>query len=232
MKEPTWQQGRISRNKLYNASYGLASNTSFDADGRVLVETGFLFDVVSTVGQVKDSQIGPGIPKNWLQKAKDESDLGLEKARHKLWRTILMDTMRTTNTNVGVYKRASTKDYREFDSWEKIVTNGESWPRNDDRLNLTLETATMIRRFFVSSHGYFGLGPELVKEGDEIYILPGSACPLILRSNPQHITADLTRNRSTTKQFHTYVGDCYVDSIMDGEAVKSSSFPLQTLFLK
>lgn len=53
--------------------------------------------------------------------------------------------------------------------------------------------------------GHIGLGPMLIKEGDEIYILPGSSVPLVLRPH--------------CYRTHKYqlLGDCFLHGIMDGE---------------
>lgn len=54
-------------------------------------------------------------------------------------------------------------------------------------------------------YGHMGLGPLLMKKGDEVYVLPGSHSPLILR----HIS-------SRTYQL---LGDCYINGAMDGDSV-------------
>ncbi|KAK6450642.1 hypothetical protein FP744_10006892 [Trichoderma asperellum] len=53
------------------------------------------------------------------------------------------------------------------------------------------------------SHGHLGLGPLSMKEGDEIYVLPGSRTPFALRP--------------TTDKKHQLIGDCFVHGAMDGE---------------
>jgi hypothetical protein len=60
-------------------------------------------------------------------------------------------------------------------------------------------------RKLLSRYGYLGLGPLLVKEGDEIYVLPGSRSPLVLR--PTSMAYPRT---------YQLVGDCFINGAMDG----------------
>ncbi|KAL5083978.1 hypothetical protein Trisim1_000714 [Trichoderma cf. simile WF8] len=58
-----------------------------------------------------------------------------------------------------------------------------------------------------------GLGPMLIKEGDEIYILPGSNLPLVLR--PVDFCDSHGHSRLVRK--YQLVGDCFLQGVMDGE---------------
>lgn len=60
----------------------------------------------------------------------------------------------------------------------------------------------------VSKYGHLGLGPLLIKKGDEIYVLPGSRSPLVLRpASPR-----------TNPQTYQLVGDCFIKGAMDGDS--------------
>jgi hypothetical protein len=52
--------------------------------------------------------------------------------------------------------------------------------------------------------GYIGLGKPLAEVGDVIYLLCGSAAPMILRPEGD---------------YYLLVGDCYIHQIMNGEAL-------------
>jgi hypothetical protein len=41
----------------------------------------------------------------------------------------------------------------------------------------------IILKIFVTRKGSFGLGPTQMRGGDEIYLLPGARCPLVLRKH-------------------------------------------------
>ncbi|KAF4625441.1 hypothetical protein G7Y89_g12730 [Cudoniella acicularis] len=62
------------------------------------------------------------------------------------------------------------------------------------------------RRFFRTSKGRFGWGPDQMRDGDVVCIFDGAAVPLVLRP-------------VLAGQFEV-VGDAYVHGIMDGEAMK------------
>ena len=67
---------------------------------------------------------------------------------------------------------------------------------------------TSHRRLFLSSSGHLGLGPGDLAPGDEIWVLGGAATPFVLREGIDGAKI--------------LVGPCYVDDIMDGEAVASA----------
>lgn len=61
------------------------------------------------------------------------------------------------------------------------------------------------KRFFVTGRSWMGIGPESMKEGDEVVILFGAKVPFIVRrSGPGY----------------TPIGECYVAGMMNGESVK------------
>lgn len=60
------------------------------------------------------------------------------------------------------------------------------------------------RTLFMTSAGYFGLGPRTLRAGDRVVILDGGMTPFVLRQSDQ------------SEQWKM-VGDCYLNSWMDGE---------------
>jgi hypothetical protein len=74
-----------------------------------------------------------------------------------------------------------------------------------------------MRRFFITRDGYYGIGPELLRNWDRIAILFGGRVPYALRS-------------TGSGQFK-FLGECYVHGIMNGEAIemlKKGQFNKQT----
>ncbi|KXS94610.1 hypothetical protein AC578_7046 [Pseudocercospora eumusae] len=61
------------------------------------------------------------------------------------------------------------------------------------------------RRFFVTEMGRIGLGPQLLKKGDQIVILYGSRVPYVLRKHE--------------KEAWYVLGECYLHGVMYGEAI-------------
>lgn len=76
------------------------------------------------------------------------------------------------------------------------------WPREREKYFHQVRDRTWGRTVFVSEHGYLGLGPREMENGDCIFILPGCRVPLILRE----IAHDV----------YSLVGDAYVHGVMDG----------------
>jgi hypothetical protein len=64
--------------------------------------------------------------------------------------------------------------------------------------------ASHNRRFFTTQGGHVGVGPKVGESGDVVVILYGSRAPCVLRRRGEH---------------YKFLGTCYVDGIMDGEAV-------------
>lgn len=64
------------------------------------------------------------------------------------------------------------------------------------------------RRLFLTAAGHMGLGPCETTAGDSVCILGGSSMPLILRPG--------------NGERNVLVGPCYVDDIMEGEAVSAA----------
>lgn len=66
---------------------------------------------------------------------------------------------------------------------------------------------TFTRSFFVTTDGFMGLGPRYTVAGDEVCILYGTQCPLVIRP---------TNNKGR----YLIVGECYVYGVMHGEVLE------------
>ncbi|KAK8058831.1 HET-domain-containing protein [Apiospora phragmitis] len=78
----------------------------------------------------------------------------------------------------------------------------------------SLFVAMQFQSFFVTDDVHMGLGYD-PQPGDEVWILAGGKVPFILRP--------VTDGHSQEPRY-TLVGDCYVESIMDGELAEESSW--------
>jgi hypothetical protein len=76
------------------------------------------------------------------------------------------------------------------------------------------------RVFFTTNEGLFGTAGPKVQPGDEIWIVKGGFRPLILR-----------KVESENLDHYTFVSDCYVHGIMDGEQAPEEADKWQELFL-
>jgi len=207
MAEPSWQKGRLDRYPLYNAHGGQRGQPKCItvSESYVLKESGVLCDVVTKVG---DERVVNKIPKNWFQLAEVNRIGGREAARSEFWSTILMDTFGTlaNGTVTTSLLRASDADYKEYKEWRTRIFDGSSWPAETDRFYYALESATMLRKFFVTKNGHFGIGPGRLEREDKIFILRGGHCPLVLRPD-------------SSTGYYELIGDCYLHGFMDGEAM-------------
>ena len=66
-----------------------------------------------------------------------------------------------------------------------------------------------MRRLIITEHDLLGLAPEMSKKRDFICILYGCSVPVVLRRMVDPVTDE---------EFFTFIGECYVHGIMDGEA--------------
>jgi hypothetical protein len=88
------------------------------------------------------------------------------------------------------------------------------------------QTAALIvrtcagHRFMVSEHGHFGLVPSEAKAGDVITVLLGGQSPFILR-----------RKTVGAVDQYSVIGDCYVDRLMEGQAVMTGGRNLRPFLL-
>ncbi|KAH8704462.1 heterokaryon incompatibility protein-domain-containing protein [Phaeosphaeriaceae sp. PMI808] len=69
-------------------------------------------------------------------------------------------------------------------------------------------------RPFVTKSGYFGLGPGVMEVGDTIHIFLGGHTPYVLRK------ANEAAKASGEEAKYEFIGTCYVQGLMDGEALE------------
>lgn len=95
---------------------------------------------------------------------------------------------------------------------ELILQNKSVFDRDTEQKQLKSQEFYYDRRFF-AKYGHMGMGPMLMKEGDEVYIVPGSRVPLVLR--PESCCENRTCSHSPRR--FRLIGDCFVHGVMDGE---------------
>ena len=90
-----------------------------------------------------------------------------------------------------------------------------SQPTSSEKFDFAAYATCMSvnQRLFRTSKEYIGMGPDITQNGDVVAILFGCRVPFVLRPN---------RSDSENLMDSTFklVGECYVDGIMFGEAVK------------
>lgn len=66
-----------------------------------------------------------------------------------------------------------------------------------------------MKRLIITEHNFLGLAPEMSKKRDLICILYGCSVPVALRRMVDPVT---------NKEYFTFIGECYVHGIMNGES--------------
>jgi hypothetical protein len=104
----------------------------------------------------------------------------------------------------------------------ELATRGDA-----DRFCETAASICERRRLFFTMNGFVGIGPDTLRGGDILAVLSGGDVPFVLRPWRD---AWITRNERGTNFAdplpgldHKYllVGECYVEGLMKGEAVKA-----------
>ncbi|KAL6362054.1 hypothetical protein LRP88_05537 [Fusarium phalaenopsidis] len=88
--------------------------------------------------------------------------------------------------------------------------------------NIAASARDMARSqaFFITESGYFGIGPPDAKIGDEVWVLLCGNVPHVIR-----------RSSEQGLEFQ-FIGDAYVQGIMDGEVIAKSATAIETVTLK
>lgn len=79
-----------------------------------------------------------------------------------------------------------------------------------------------VRRLMVTKEGFLGVAPRRAQKGDIVCVLFGCSVPVVLRKHD---------NNDEYENLCEFVGECYVDGIMNGEALalerKTQDFKIQ-----
>ncbi|OAL56943.1 hypothetical protein IQ07DRAFT_23029 [Pyrenochaeta sp. DS3sAY3a] len=135
-----------------------------------------------------------------------QSYVGGGNRQHALSCLVTMDQIRVGSDNFlrGHYRRATLEDHGKHQSTFALR-----------EISKALFSFVIHFRVFISKLGYFGLGPKNMRIGDTVHILLGGSVPFVLRRTTQE-TATPAQETS-----YEYVGNCYVQGIMDGEALSN-----------
>jgi hypothetical protein len=80
--------------------------------------------------------------------------------------------------------------------------------------------ATFGRLLFKSENGQLGICPPNTQVGDEVWVIGGGNVPLILRKNVER-----------GDRHYKFVGDCYMEGVMDGKVVEKADSSAQEVIL-
>jgi hypothetical protein len=143
-------------------------------------------------------------------------------AWNAFWRTMILDQCRSmvVGPTPQLFRVDATFEAPFWCVWFRSTTLCTTLSKDKTAaskvryMQTEIQETTSIRKFFITKNSYFGMGPRNMQQGDEIHIVAGGNCPLVLRpvNNPQS---------PSTNPRYTLVGDCYLHGIMDGEAANN-----------
>ena len=230
---PSWvcdwtrQTEFIQSCQLYKASNGQGFRTKQTVDRTLTVEA-YKVDLISTIKNPT------GLP--IFQMGKLEEDVNcLEEwwslfdvknfeNRCAFWTILLLGAV----TLEGETRRISPNDLIKIEAWWGLATSAIKQGKGNlslvGRYQDLLEINGLIRRsvreykFWLTSEGFLGMGPQTLVKGDEVFVAKGSRLPLIFR--PIENTIAQSSGISGDERGYLFVGQCYLHGFMDGEAVK------------
>ncbi|KAJ4854253.1 heterokaryon incompatibility protein (HET) domain-containing protein [Trichoderma breve] len=236
------QRQRATLSSLFNANgqrnlpkYGLIHHS-----GHSLAVHGIKIAKVTKIAEPlyasSDRNSTVEVLKRWREMAMTTPGAYFRKnsAKENFLKTILSDA---AYFKFASLKRLDTKNTKALLWWLDRTISPNSREQDEDRYRSHINTRfghfghfTDIMRLSATNRTLFsnkpdhtnwnlakfesvGLGPMLIKEGDEIHILPGSNLPLVLR--PVDFCDSHGHSRLVRK--YQLVGDCFLQGVMDGE---------------
>ena len=123
----------------------------------------------------------------------------------------------------GSHWRRVSPQYKEtIKAWKDFVSSYKRPPIFTDAEFELGEVDFRIHKqqcLFLTRHGRLGAGPPTTREGDCVFVAKGCQCPLALRPLSDSSFEEGQHNFPS----YQFVGLCYVDGIMDGEAVDADT---------
>ena len=151
-------------------------------------------------------------------------DIKDSNSRRAFWTTVLLGAVSLE----GEDRRVLPKDLITTEAWwglaQSAIKEGRDNSFLDRRDRNLIRIAGLIRRsvreykFWLTSQGFLGMGPQTLEKGDEVFVAKGSRLPLIFRP----IENSLAQKSGIPghENGYLFVGQCYLHSFMDGEAVE------------
>ncbi|KAI5364716.1 Putative heterokaryon incompatibility [Septoria linicola] len=230
-EEDAWFQVRELFLPLYNAGIGLELSFIRPEPGVAIIK-GILLDVIESVAPapILDSpNLDTSIYIEWYDLAESavlQHDRYGSSDTEAVFHRIICNSRMEQNTAEGKLEslRFSGSDFLPvFQKWFDIVKEelngkGEASADIDARLDregimyhTTVIGSTIGRGFCVSKTGYLGLATKHARKGDVLMVLGGARVPHVLRPTSMFDGAG--------RMIYKFVGDAYVEGVMDGEAI-------------
>ena len=150
-------------------------------------------------------------------------------APHALFRAVFLDITH----HLPEERRLLPEDFHFIEGWWHWIeslekrTNATDVPRTFPTKEIRNYHVAFTHNaahgtVFASSQGMIGMGLRTIREGDRVFVVKGSSAPLILRPRFHKGSPGDLPNHESQKDY-LLVGRCYLEGIMDGEAVTSDT---------
>jgi hypothetical protein len=120
---------------------------------------------------------------------------------------------RTFHNQIHTHRQALTGKHQLTADSLKERSMGNAF----QELKVAFRSALFNRRLCWTKGGHLGLVPRFTKQGDKVIVVPGSPVPFMVRE--------------VGKGSYHFIGECYIDGIMDGEAFKTPGQGLEDIGL-
>jgi Heterokaryon incompatibility protein (HET) len=222
----------------YNASGKTKAAWKFNNDGsKSLCVQGFVVDLL---GVKKMPAQGGNIPYEWLETV-NWCDAACP-VPDRFWRTLVADRSPEGRKPSSSYiyqmacQHALLNSTEGDDIYVKDLSNRADCPSPAAEFLRRVLAVVWKRSLFLSEREKFlGLAPFEARQGDLICILFGCSVPVVLRkvfhdmAQPDNVGENAKRKQadeeparsgsSTSDHHYQFIGECYVHSLMDGEAL-------------
>lgn len=216
------EYNRFSRYSLYRASGDSKSGAKILSTD-VLCLSGTFIDIIDHIGPVIEYRdwnhpqgMLPGV-QAWIEMAGvsiSRSDCAPGSVEERFWRTIVADAFMNDDDNSA---RVPASLHPHLSSW--FVTVKESVDQDREPLLtpfvLAFWSAISGRTFFKTRNGLMGLCYPHARPGDEVWVFAGGNVPFVLRP-----FTDAAEAHEAQVKMRKLIGDCYLDSVMDGDTLQ------------
>jgi hypothetical protein len=208
----------FSSDTFSNASGGHQVQEPVVHTGGKICLKGYVFDRVKHVSSACNQRLGE-MPSE-ASRAEEQRFLSMSEQISKQYFGILPPSYART-----VFRNMR---YRGDGNWVAIASDDEATEvmeraaplMNNLEFAFSRDVTTVVdalakSRFLITSGARMGMGPIEIQEGDYVAILAGGKVAYALRRFMD----------ASGSYAYTFVGQCYVDSVMDGQLLSSKEFP-------
>lgn len=209
---------RLKTYDLYNACNGTTSGVRQE-DRKRLNLRGIHIGKIKSIGQAartRDISHLNDVLRSWHGLAGLDHSASISypsnQKHDSFWRTVSADVVMDSN---NIWSRLSSAQLYTHEAWSSLfpfTANSTTQSSLGRTFLLTLRAAVCGRAMFITERGYMGLCPPESRVGDQIWVLYGGKVPFVLRPT----TPDGLHHVYT----FAFIGDCFLDGFMDGEAFR------------